>query len=336
MSFHLAKENIYISGPCSFLPERKMSNEDVIQWMGRDIRGSWIEHRTGITSRHWASDEQACSDLAAAAAEKLFILFPQLRDSTRTLVLATISGDYPTPPTSPLLQERLSLKKIGAMDLAAACAGFVTALHATTQFCAATGETQLLIASEIRSKFLAKDDLGATALFGDGAASCFISRDPENATFRYRASQLFSDGTVADIIAIQAGGSRLTYEKSQNSEERFLKMKKGATLFVKAAEGMALCAEEFLTSLQLKVSDIHWIVPHQANLHLVRDVARRLNARPERVVETVQFTGNTSGASVGIALAHLREDGALISGNLVLLVSAGGGGLAACALLEVC
>src|SRR5690606_1359899 len=144
------------------------------------------------------------------------------REEARQLILATISGDYPTPPTAPLLQHRLGLQDVGAMDLTAACAGFVTGIHATTQFCAATGETQLLVAAEIRSKFPAKDDLAATALFGDGAAACFVSREKSGATFRYHASQTFSDGSVADIIAIQAGGSRLPYEKSRNPDERYL------------------------------------------------------------------------------------------------------------------
>jgi 3-oxoacyl-[acyl-carrier-protein] synthase-3 len=334
MSFHQPKENIFLHGPVFYLPENKVSNEDLIKWMGRDIRPSWISHRTGIESRHWAADNEAVSDLAAAAAEKLFSE-SGLKAEARQLVLATISGDYPTPPTAPLLQHRLGLQDIGAMDLTAACAGFTTALHATSQFCVATGETQLLVAAEIRSKFLAKDDLAATALFGDGAAACFVSRQEKGASFRYVASQTFSDGSVADIIAIQAGGSRLPYERSTMPEERYLKMKKGATLFVKAAEGMAEAGERFLAKLGLKVSDVDWVVPHQANLHLVRDVARRLNVEPERVIETVQFTGNTSGASVGIALSHLRAGGAASKGARVLLLAAGGGGLAACSLLEV-
>lgn len=336
MSFHQPKADIFIHGPVAYLPARKMTNEDLIQWMGRDIRPSWISHRTGIESRHWAADGEACSDLAAAAAEKLFREYPDLKQEARQLMLATISGDYPTPPTAPLLQHRLGLRDVGAMDLTAACAGFTTAVHACAQFCAATGETQLLIASEIRSKFLAKDDLAATALFGDGAAACFVSREAKNASFHYVASQTFSDGSVADIIAIQAGGSRLPYERSTNPDERYLKMKKGATLFVKAAEGMAEAGERFLAKLGLKVADIDWVVPHQANLHLVRDVARRLNVQPERVIETVQFTGNTSGASVGIALSRLNEGGAASKGARVLLLAAGGGGLAACALLERC
>jgi 3-oxoacyl-[acyl-carrier-protein] synthase-3 len=332
MSFHQPKENIYLHGPVSYLPAKKVTNEDLIAWMGRDIRPSWIEHRTGIHSRHWASESEACSDLAAAAAEKLFTEFPTHKDKARQIILATISGDYPTPPTAPLLQHRLGLSDVGAMDLTAACAGFVTGVHATAQFCASTGEDQLLIASEIRSKFLAKDDLAATALFGDGAAACFVSKEPGN--FRVIASQTFSDGTVADIIAIQAGGSRLPYNLATKDDDKVLKMKKGATLFVKAAEGMADAGKRFLARLSLTVADIDWVVPHQANLHLVRDVTRRLEVPQEKVVETVQFTGNTSGASVGIALAHLRASGGVQAGQRILLLAAGGGGLAACALLE--
>lgn len=336
MSFHKPKEEIFLHGPFEYLPEQVVTNEDLIRWMGRDIRPSWIEHRTGIQSRHWAKDEEAVSDLAARAAENLFAAVPSLKREARQIVLATISGDYPTPPTSPLLQHRLGLENVGAMDLTAACAGFVTSVHACSQFCAATAETQLLVAAEIRSKFLAKDDLAATALFGDGAAACFVTREKKGAHFRYLASQTFSDGSVADIIAIQAGGSRLPYEKSTNPDERHLKMKKGATLFVKAAEGMADAGARFLEKLGLEIGDIGRVVPHQANLHLVRDVTRRLNVAPEKVIETVQTTGNTSGASVGIALSRLRAGGGAAKGERVLLLAAGGGGLAACALLEVC
>lgn len=334
MSFHAPRAEIYLHGPVSHLPDRKLSNEDLISWMGRDIRGSWIEHRTGISSRHWAAPEEACTDLAARAAEKLFAKSPKLKEEARQVILATISGDYPTPPSAPLLQHKLGLSNVGAFDLTAACAGYVTGVHVATQLAAASGETQLLVSSEIRSKFLAKDDLAATALFGDGAAACFISQEKAGAAFRIHASQTFSDGSVADIIAIQAGGSRLPYTQNTVPENNYLKMQKGATLFVKAAEGMAHAAEQFLARVQVKKEALAFVVPHQANLHLVRDVSRRLELPAEKVVETVQFTGNTSGASVGIALAKLCADGALRSGDRVLLLAAGGGGLAACALIE--
>ncbi|MCO5142959.1 MAG: ketoacyl-ACP synthase III [Oligoflexia bacterium] len=336
MSFHKPNKKIFIRGPVACLPEKKVSNEDLVRWMGRDIRASWIEHRTGIQSRHWVKENESCSDLADATAKKLFTKYPEQKEKIRNLVLATISGDYPTPPTAPLVQHRLGLENIGAVDLTAACAGFVTGLHACSQFCVATEEDQLLIASEIRSKFLAKDDLGATALFGDGAASCIISLNASDACFEYIASQTFSEGSVADIIAIQAGGSRMPYHEMKAEEDQYLKMKKGATLFIKAAEGMAECATIFMNRIGKTLDDISWIVPHQANLHLVRDVTRRLNVPQNKVVETVQFTGNTSGASVGIALSHLYDNVGVSEGSFVLLISAGGGGLAACALLRAC
>ncbi|MGK5090111.1 ketoacyl-ACP synthase III [Bdellovibrionota bacterium FG-2] len=340
MSLHQPSTPIFIKGPAAFLPEETLDNDALIAWMSEGaerplkIRGSWIEHRSGIQKRHWASDEQACSDLAFAAATSLFEKYPEERTKIRQLVLATISGDYPTPPTAPLVQHRLGLENVGAFDLGAACAGFVSGLHTTTAMCAATGESQLLIAADIRSKFLRREDLATTALFGDGAAACVVTADPASATFRYIASQLFSDGSVADIISIPAGGTRLPYSRNPNPEDNFLIMKKGAVLFLKAVEGMAESASRFLATMGLKISDINWLVPHQANLHLIREVGLRLAISPDKVIETVQVTGNTSGASVGIALHSLLQRPALQASQRVLLVAAGGGGLAACALLE--
>jgi 3-oxoacyl-[acyl-carrier-protein] synthase-3 len=329
MSFFAPKTPLYLKGPFHYLPEQKIDNEALIRWMGREIRASWIEHRTGIQSRHWVQETEACSDLAAAAAERLFAEYSEERAKVKTVLLATISGDYLTPPTSPLLQERLGLTA-GAFDLTAACAGFVTGLHVGAQLALASGEAQLLISSEVRSKYLSKNDLASTALFGDGAAACML--DSVSGDFQFVASHLFSDGKIADIISIPAGGSKKRF--SDDPEEQFLTMKKGAVLFLKAAEGMADCATAFLAKLQLPMSEIDWVVPHQANLHLVREVAKKLKVPTEKVVETVPFTGNTSGASVGIALAILRAGGRVVAGQKILLVSAGGGGLAACALLE--
>ena len=321
-----------------FLPENVVNNDALIEWMaaGRPlkIRGSWIEHRTGIKQRHWAREDEACSDLAVAAATRLFEKYPDAKAEVRQLVLATISGDFPTPPTAPLVQHRLGLENIGALDLGAACAGFVTGLHTTTALLAATGQTQLLIAADIRSKFLHREDLATTALFGDGAAACVVTQDSKDASFRYIASELFSDGVVADIISIQAGGSRLPFTRNKDPEKNFLKMQKGAVLFLKAAEGMAEGATRFLTHLGLTIKDVDWMVPHQANLHLVREVGNKLGISADKVIETVQVTGNTSGASVGIALDSLIERQVMKPGEKILLVAAGGGGLAACALLE--
>lgn len=336
MSFFKPATGIYVLGPSSYLPERVISNQDLIDWMEVNIRPSWIEHRTGIYERRWVREDQACSDIAAAAALQLFDDYAIDRQRIAQLVLATISGDYPSPPTGPLVLPRLGLDATGTFDLGAACAGFVSALHVCAGLNFATQQDHLLISADIRSKFLRKKDLATTALFGDGAISCLVSNSPQGADFRFIASEMLADGSLADIISVPAGGSRLPFTENDDESKAYLTMQNGAALFVKAVAMMAEAAERFLGQLEMTLDDIDWIVPHQANLHLVRAVTDRLNAPQEKIVETVQFRGNTSGTSVGVALHQLKSDGRLQAGQNVLLVSAGAGGSSACALLHSC
>lgn len=333
MSF-LRPNDVYLYGPNAVLPARAVDNDALVEWMGASIRSSFIEHRTGIAKRHWVEDNQAVSDLAVEAATRLKESCPGNFQNLSQVVMATISGDYPTPPTAPLVQDRLGLANVGAFDLGAACAGFVSALHVTSALASATGQRQLLIASDIRSKFLDKEDFATCVLFGDGATAGVVGRDLERATFRILGSQLFSDGSVADIISIPAGGSRQPHHGSGDAKNTYLKMKKGAVLFLRAAEGMAESANLFLRHMSLSLGDIAFVVPHQANLHLVREVARLLDLPREKCVETVTIYGNTSGSSVGLGLDHLIQSGKLRARDKVLLIAAGGGGVAACALLE--
>ncbi|MFP2905136.1 3-oxoacyl-ACP synthase III family protein [Pyxidicoccus sp. 3LFB2] len=334
MSFLKPTEPVYLLGPRSWLPERIMTNQDVLDWMGTRARPSWITHRTGVEQRHWVEDGQACSDIAAAVALRLIESHHIDRKRIAQVLLATVSGDFPTPPTSPLILPRLGLDRVGVLDLSAACAGFTSAVHVGAALAASTGSDQLVIAADIRSKFLNREDLATTALFGDGSASCLVSRRPEGADFQLVASEMAADASMADIIAIRAGGSRLPHHQNDDPAKVFLKMEHGATLFMKGVDNMTAGADSLLRRLELTVADVDWIVPHQANLHLMRAVTEKLGADPARVVETVRFTGNTSGASVGIALAHLKERLPLKRGQRVLLVSAGAGGASACALLH--
>ncbi|MDY7226126.1 3-oxoacyl-ACP synthase III family protein [Hyalangium rubrum] len=334
MSFLRPTEPVYLLGPKSWLPERVVTNQDVLDWMGTRARPSWITHRTGVEQRRWVAEEQACSDVAAAAASRLLEDYRIDRERIAQLLLATVSGDYPTPPTSPLVLPKLGLDRVGVLDLSAACAGFTSAVHMGAALTAATGSDQLVIAADIRSKFLNREDLATTALFGDGGASCLVSRLPEQADFQFVASELAADPSMADIIAIRAGGSRLPHHQNPDPTKVFLKMEHGATLFMKGVDNMSNGATSLLRRLEMTVDDVDWFVPHQANLHLIRAVTDKLGADRAKVVETVQFTGNTSGASVGIALSHLKEHLPLRPGQSVLLISAGAGGASACALLR--
>jgi len=334
MSFMRPAEPVYLLGPKAWLPERIVTNQDVLDWMGTRARPSWITHRTGVEQRRWVEDSQACSDIAAAAATRLLEDYRIDRRRISQVLLATVSGDFPTPPTSPLILPKLGIDGVGVLDLSAACAGFTTAVHVGAGLLQATGGDQLVIAADIRSKFLNREDLATTALFGDGAASCLVSKSPEQADFQLIASELAADASMADIIAIRAGGSRLPHHQNTDPAKVFLKMEHGATLFMKGVDNMSAAAATLLRRLEMTVAEVDWLVPHQANLHLIRTMTDKLGADRAKVVETVQFTGNTSGASVGIALAHLKERLPLRPGQSVLLISAGAGGVSACALLR--
>ncbi len=332
MSFFRPKEPLYVIGPLAHLPERVVDNEEMVQWMGTG-RAGWIEKRSGIVRRHWVSESESCSDLALKAALRLKAEHNLDFKRVRQLVLSTVSGDYPTPPTAPLVQHRLGLENVGAFDVGAACAGFVTGLHISAGLTASTGEDHLLVSSEVRSKFLDPQDFATAVLFGDGAAAALVTTDPSGATYELCASQLFADGSIATAIHIAGGGSRLPYSRMENQNQCFLHMENSAGLFLKAAEGMSEALVQFLNRLEVPLEKIAWVVPHQANLFLIRDIARRLKIDGQKVFETVQYTGNTSGASVGIALGELKKRTSLLPGDPIALLSAGGGGLAACALL---
>lgn len=335
MNLLRAEKEIYLKGPYAALPERIMSNQAVLDWMHSSQNPAVVSFSTGIRNRRWVNDEQACSDLAVLAAEKLFAEKPLERTKINQIILTTISGDYVSPPTSPLVQYRLGLENTGAFDIGAACAGFVVGLHTAAAIAQGSMGSVLLIASEVRSKFLNKDNFATSVLFGDGAAACIVSTDTQDAEFRFIASALFADGEVSDTVSTPAGGSRLPASQCTNPEQFYITIKENTALFVKAVHGMVFGAEEFLKSLGLNSTDIQWLVPHQGNKNLVMSVAKQLGFPEERVIKTVEETGNTSGSSVGIALDELRKNTALQSKDKVLLVAAGGGGIAACALLEV-
>ncbi|MDP3267797.1 MAG: ketoacyl-ACP synthase III [Legionella sp.] len=335
MNFLRAEKEIYLKGPYAALPENVMDNKSVLAWMNSSQNPAVISFSTGIRNRCWVNTDQACSDLAVIAAEKLFSEKPLEKNKINQIILATISGDYISPPTSPFVQYRLGLQNTGAFDIGAACAGFVVGLHTSAAIAQASLGTVLLIASEVRSKFLNKNNFATSVLFGDGAAACIVSADKDEAEFRFIASALFADGEVSDTVSTPAGGSRLPAAQCTDPELHYITIKENTALFVKAVHGMVYGAEEFLKQLNLTPADIKWLVPHQGNKNLVLSVARQLGFSEEQVIKTVEETGNTSGSSVGIALAHLRQEYKITPKDKVLLVAAGGGGIAACALLEV-
>ena len=335
MSFILYEKPIFLVGPSIYLPDNIMTNENIIKWMNnKKATSERIEARTGIRERRWVSNDQACSDIATIAAEIFFAEHEIDKNSIDNLLLATISGDYPSPPSSPLIAGKLGLNNIGVIDIGAACAGFVTALYIASSMSISSLQNQLLISADIRSKFLNKNDYSTAVIFGDAATCSLVTNSPKNASFKIIASELGADPALADIISIQAGGSRLPFYLNDSEEKQFLKMKDGATLFAMAVDLMVSSAQSIIEKLGISIHDVDWIVPHQANLILMRATADRLEFPEEKMAQTVQFTGNISGSSIGIALNHLMKIKPVKKNDKILLVSAGAGGSTACSYIE--
>ena len=332
MSYLKYPANTFMIGPCYYLPERVISNEALVAWANFDIKPGRISQMTGIESRHWVQDHENLSDLGVQATHRLLEAYAYNPDDLEALMLTTISGEHLTPPTSPLIQHKLGLAHVGCLDIGAACAGFVTGLHTAAPMLACGQKDILLISAEIRSRFLSKDQLAATALFGDGASACILSQNKEKARFQVIASMLLSDGSVADVISVPAGGSKMPASPDTHPNDYFLTMKNGPKIFLAAVKGMRDCIETFLVKLGMGLDDIDHLVPHQANYFMIRELCKKLKWPMDRVTLTISHTGNTSGASCGIALGHLAAS--VTAGRYILMVSAGGGGLGAVSLLK--
>ncbi|MEK7358332.1 MAG: ketoacyl-ACP synthase III, partial [Bdellovibrionota bacterium] len=242
MIFHIPDRELFIVGPASALPSTIVDNEEFLRRCGMtsgvQTRAAWIEARTGIRERRWATETEATSDLAVAAAEALFREHPTAAAQVRHLVLATISGDHPTPPTSPIVQNRLGLTGIASFDVGAACAGFLMGLHVAGPLALAGDGRQLVIAADIRSKFLNLADLSTAILFGDGAAACLVGPGRDGARFRLLGTSAFVDGNTAELIVVPSGGTRRPFSSGADANEFKIQMKDGAQLFMKAIEGM--------------------------------------------------------------------------------------------------
>lgn len=338
MSLVVPEKEIFLVGPEIYLPE-SVDNEELLKRLGYvdgvKTRLAWIEARSGIKKRPWVTSDMACSDLAIKACENLFNKYPDKKNEIGQVILSTISGDYNSPPTSPLIQAALELGSIGCYDVASACAGFATALYPAVCQALVTKDDQLVVCSEIRSKFLNPKDLTTAILFGDGAGACIVSTKRDQARFKILSVMMKTDGKYHDLIKIPAGGSRNPPANHENEDDFYINMAQGAAVFLSALDAMVTIGKALVSAMNLKMEDVKWLVPHQANKLLIDQVSKQLGVPDENVIITIPETGNISSASSIIALHKLTERSDLKSGDLVLNVSAGGGGFAAGCLLEV-
>ena len=313
---------VSIVGIGSYLPERVLTNADLEKMV--NTSDEWITTRTGIKERHIAAPDQASSDLGAEAARSALADAGLTADQVDMIVLATITPDMGFPNTACFVQAKIGAVNAFCFDVEAACSGFLYALEIGRQF-VSTGsmETVLVIAAEKISSILDWQDRTTCVLFGDAAGAAVLQA--HGAAHGVMASVLGSDGTLAELLMLPGGGSRHpATEETVRQRLHYMKMA-GREVFKHAVTNMVRAAKDALVRSGLGIEDIRWIIPHQANLRIIDAIGERLGVTREKLVVNLDRYGNTSAATIIVALDELAKQGKLQKHDKVLMVAFGGG-----------
>ena len=311
-----------ITGVGSYVPTRVVTNADLEKMV--DTTDEWIASRTGIRARRVAASDEYTSDLAAHAATRAMQKAGVKPEEIDLIILATITPDMPFPATACIVQQKIGAYRAAAFDIEAACSGFIFGLEIGQQFIMSrTYNTVLVIGAEKLSSIVNWTDRNTCVLFGDGAGAAILQNRPES--HGLLTACMGSDGQKADLLSMPGGGSRCPAStQSVAAGLHFLRMD-GKETFKNAVQAMHNAAKEVLRRCELDITQIKCIIPHQANLRIINAVSERLGATPEQVFINLDRYGNTSAASVAIALDEAVEGGKIVRGDLVLLVVFGAG-----------
>ncbi|MGW2635608.1 beta-ketoacyl-ACP synthase III [Streptomyces sp. NPDC001348] len=311
-----------LTGLGTFLPPRAVRNEELSEHL--DTSDEWIRTRTGIRQRYWADPGTATGDLAVEAGARA--LKSAGVTGADAVVLATTTPDHPCPATAPWVAARLGLGPVAAHDVAAVCAGFVYALASATGLIASgVAERVLVIGAETYSGILDPTDRNTAVIFGDGAGAVVLEAGRADAPGALLGFDLGSDGTQHDLIAIPGGGSRQRSGGNPPDPATSWFTMQGKKVFARAVAAMGGSSAAVLDRVGWPRGSVDRLVGHQANVRILHAVADRLGIDRERAVVNLDRVGNTSAASIPLALADAVADGGLRTGERVLLTAFGGG-----------
>ena len=306
-----------ISGTGSVLPDKVLTNADLEEMV--DTSDEWITDRTGIKKRHIVDGETTC-DIAEVAARRAIDAAGITPQDIDLIIVATTTPDRIFPSTACLLQDRLDIHGCPAFDVQAVCTGFVYALGVADMF-VTTGKAKhaLVVGAETLSKITDWTDRTTCVLFGDGAGAVVLSASDEPGIL---STHLHADGQYKELLTVPAGISE-NYEQLKAGEAYMLM--KGNEVFKMAVNTLGRIVDETLAANNMEKSDVDWLVPHQANIRIIVATARKLNMSMDHVVVTVDETGNTSAASIPLALDMAVRDGRIKRGQTLMLEAFGGG-----------
>ena len=321
MSQPVTNGRIYsrIAGTGSFLPEKVLTNDDLSRIV--DTNDEWIRSRTGIRERHVAAEGQTSGDLGYQAALRAMEAAGVAATDLDMIVVGTTTPDLVFPSTACLIQAQLGAEGCMAMDVNAACSGFIHALSVADKFIR-TGDakTVLVVGAETLTRITDWTDRTTCVLFGDGAGAVVLKADGQAGIL---STHLHADGSKKELLWNPVGVSAGFQPDQINNGSRILM--KGSDVFKYAVKALDSVVDEALDANQLDKHDLHWLVPHQANLRIIEATAKRLDMSMDQVVVTVDRHGNTSSASVPLALDEAVRDGRIQRGQLLLLEAFGGG-----------
>lgn len=310
-----------ISGIGSYVPERVLTNAQLEQMVATSDQ--WIAERTGIRERRIAASDEACSDLGTKAAERALKSAGLSAADLDLILVATCTGDMPLPATACLIQHRLGAVRAAACDISAACCGFVYALGIADAYIKTGMRHVLIVGSEVMSAITDWTDRNTCVLFGDGAGAAVVTAETGNRGIV--STHLRSDGHLCDLIIVPGGCSRVPPTEQLVSDRlQYIKMK-GNETFKVAVRTLEESARETLAANDLTIEDVDLYVPHQANVRIIRAVADRLGLPLSKVVLNMDRYGNTSAASIPIALDEAVKDGRIGEGRLIMLGAFGAG-----------
>ncbi len=327
---------VKISSAGYFLPEQIISNTKLLEESALPLTDEWIRKRIGVEKRHRVADDMVTSDLAILAAKQAFEKGNIDPASIDLILLSTISPDNPNPSTACAVQAGLGLSETlcPCFDINAACSGFVYALEVGSRYILTGAKRVLVIASEIRSRFTNPKDPSTYPIFGDGAAAVILEQGEKASGFM--GIQTLADGRKYDSVLIPAGGSRKPASlETVAAGEHFIKMNNGEKIFFEVVEGMTTHTKSFIEKCGVSINEIDFVIPHQANINILKEVNKRLELPDGKMLINIQEVGNTSSASIPIVLTQNIEKGIIKPGNMVLMIAAGAGATMGLALVKI-
>lgn len=309
-----------ILGTGSYLPEKILTNEDISKFV--ETSDEWIRQRVGIERRHCASEAETTSYMATQAAIDAIKSANIDTQSIDAIIVATSTGDYIMPSTAAIVQNNLKINnfKLRCFDISAACSGFVYALDMAKQYIE-TGvcENILVIGAEKMTRVLDWNDRSTCVLFGDGAGAVVVSKSKEQ---KILSSQLYTDGSCLDMLNVP---NNLPSKRGQTIDINPYLIMEGNKVFKFAVSRLASLASDLIKAAGISAEDIDWLVPHQANYRILNSTANKINMPMSKVITTLQDHGNTSAASIPLALDHAVKNNTIKSGDTIISEAFGAG-----------